>query len=248
MTPEQIREQEQRLAALTFDQSPCRAFKIEPQDADADEWIEVKPGDAGETFLTYWMRSEAQRRLQSVGLSELEPGVWTLALGFTGDRWAAYTLRAMARSSWSGSLFPLSEIDKTWPEGVLLEPEEVEYALYCATDLLGLALPGESWTMLWFLATDYNEYELEQLAVQLEDPFQRAAYLQERSPLLGLPRPVLKLEHPNAVPLERIQFLAPQPGITVDPDPATRKHLFKEHWVLRLLNPPEKERHHADPE
>jgi hypothetical protein len=246
MNAAQIREQEQRLAALTYAQSPCRAFTIEPQDGDGDEWIEVKPGENGESFLTYWMLAAARKRLQAVGLSELEPGVWTLALEFSGDRWAAYTLRAVARSSWSDALFPLAEIDKTWPEGVVLDPEEAEFALEAETDLLGLALPGASWTLLWFLASDYNEYELEQLAKRLEDPFQRAAYLQVRSPLTGLPRPVLTLEHPNTVPLERIQFLPPQPGITVDPDQATSKRLFKEHWILRLLNPPEKDHCHDD--
>jgi hypothetical protein len=242
MNAEQIREQEQRLAALTYAHSPCRAFKIEPQQGGEEgEWIELAPGANGEAFLTYWMRAEARRRLQSVGLSELEPGVWTLALEFGGDLWAAYTLRAVARSSWSGAMFPLTDIVQTWPEGVVLDPEETEYALEVNTDLLALALPGESWTLLAFLASDYNEYELEDLAKKLDDPYQRAAYLQERSPLIGLPRPALVLERPNAVPLERIEFLPPQPGLTVDEEPATSRRLFKHHWVLRVLNLPEKE-------
>lgn len=246
MNAMQIREQERRLAALTFDQSPCRAFRIYPDDGDGDEWIDLKPGEGGEAFLTYWMRTEATRRLQLVGLTELEPGVWTMALHFSGDRWAAYTLRAVACSSWSGVLFPLADMVKNLPEGVVLDPEEFDFALELETDLIGLALPGESWTVLGFLASDYNEYEIERLAKQLEDPYQRAAYLQERSPLTGLPRPALKLEHPNAVPLERIQFLPPQPGIEVDPDPETSKRLFKEHWILRLLNLPEKDHCHDD--
>jgi len=246
MNAMQIREQERRLAALTFDQSPCRAFQLFPEDGDGDEWIDIKPGKDGESFLTYWMLTEARRRLQLVGLSELEPGVWTLALHFSGDRWASYTLRAVACSSWSGVLFPLADMVKNLPEGVVLDPEELDFALELETDLIGLALPGASWTVLWFLASDYNEYEVERLAKKLEDPFQRAAYLQERSPLTGLPRPVLTLEHPNAVPLERIQFLPPQPGIEVDPDPDTSQRLFKEHWILRLLNPPEKDHCHDD--
>ena len=148
MKADQIREQERRLAALTFDQSPCRAFRIYPDDGDGDSWIDVKPGDDGESFLSYWMRTEAIRRLQLVGLTELEPGVWTLALHFSGDRWAAYTLRAMAHSSWSGVLFPLADMVKNLPEGVVLDPEEVEFALELEADLIGLALPGESWTVL----------------------------------------------------------------------------------------------------
>lgn len=246
MNAEQIREQERRLAALTYDQSPCRSFLIEPLGGEGREWIELVAGEDGKTFLTYWMLAEARRRLQSVGLAEQEPGVWTLALNFSGDRWASYTLRAVARCSWSGALFPLAEIDKTWPEGVVLEPEAAEVALETETDLYAIALPGASWTLLVFLASEYSEYALEGLIKKLEDPFQRAAYLQERSPLTGLPRPVLTLEHPNAVPLERIQFLPPQPGVTLD-DPRGSERLFKDHWILRLLNPPEKEPHHHDP-
>lgn len=247
MKADQIREQERWLAARTYDQSPYRAFKIEPQDGEEGEWIELAPGPNGESFLTYWMRSDARRRLQKVGLSELTPGVWTLALDFGGDMWAAYTLRAVARSSWSGVMFPLADIAQTWPEGVVLDPEETEFALEVQTDLLALALPGEHWTLLAFLASEYNEYELEDLLVKLQDPYQRAAYMQERSPLVGLPRPALVLERPNAVPLERIEFLPPQPGLSVDEEPATSRRLFKDHWLLRVLNLPEKEPPHDDP-
>lgn len=246
MKAEQIRAQERRLAALTYDQSPCQAFHIEPQGDTLDQWIELVPGPNGESFLTYWMLAEARRRLQSVGLTEMEPGVWTLALDFGGDLWAAYTLRAMARSSWSGAVFPLAKIGKTWPEGVILEPSEADYVLEVENDLVGLVLPGEVWLVLVYLASDYNDYELEQLATKLlTDEFQRAAYLQEPSPLTGLPRPVFKLEFPKAAPLPRIQFLPPRPDIQIDPDKDPSRRLFKEHWILRLLNPPEKEQDHA---
>ena len=245
MKAEEIRAQERRLAALTYDQSLCHAFKIEPQAEDCGQWANLVAGPNGEGFLTYWMPATACRRLQAVDLTEREPGVWTLALDFGDDLWEAYTLRAMARSSWSRVLFPLAEIGKTWPEGVVLEPEEAEFTLGILTDLFGLVLPGENWTVLVFLATDYASYELEELATKLlADDFQRAAYLQEHSPLTGLPRPVFKLEFPKAAPLERIQFLPPQPGIEIDPDRDPSDRLFKEHWILRLLNLPEREPHH----
>jgi len=245
MKAEEIRVQERRLAALTYDQSPCQAFHIEPQDEDSDNWIELVPGPKGETFLTYWMSAEERRRLHSVDLSELEPGVWTLALDFGGDTRKVYTLRAMARCSWSGVVFPLAQMGKTWPEGVVLEPDDAEFALEIETDLLGIVLPGVSWTVLAFLASEYGEYELEQLATKLlNDDYQRSAYLQEHSPLLGLPRPAFKLEYPKGVHLERIQFMPLRPGIVIDPDEDPNDRLFKEHWILCLLNPPEKEPHH----
>lgn len=245
MKVEEIRAQERRLAALTYDQSPCRAFKIEPQAEDSNEWIDLVTGPDGEGFLTYWMLGEARRRLQSVGVYEQEPGVWTLALDFGGDLWAAYTLRAMARSTWSRVLFPLAKMGKTWPEGVVLAPDEAEFTLGLLADLFGVVLPGEHWTVLVFIAKDYGVYELEELATRLlTDDFQRAAYLQVPSPLVRLPRPVFTLEFPNAAPMERLQFLPPRPDIEIDPDSDPSDRLFKEHWILRLINPPEKECHH----
>lgn len=245
MKPEQIREQERRLAALTYDQSPCRAYHLLPQAAEPDEFIELCPGPDGEGFLTDLLHAEARRRLQTVGLSELEPGQWTLALGFAGDLWAAYTLKAMARSRWSRVMFPLADMRQMYPEGVVLEPGEAEFTLSILTDLFGLVLPGEDWLVLVFLANEYPSYEVLALGERLlGDDFQRAAYLQEPSPLLRLPRPVFKLEFPKAAPLPRIQFLPVRPDINVDPDKDPGDRLFKEHWVLRLLNPPEKESHH----
>ena len=245
MRPEAIREQERRLAALTYEQSPCQAFNIEPQVEDSPEWVELVPGPEGETFLTYWMSYEALQRLRLVALSEREPGVWTLALEFGEGRWVSYTLRAMARSSWSGVLFPLADLRKTWPEGVVLDPDEVEYALQVESDLLGVVIAGETRKVAAFIANDYNEYELEALIKRLRDPYQVAAYLMNPSPLIGLPRPALILDFPEPAPLEPIQFLPPQPDITlgIDEDPDDR--LFKEHWILRLLNPPEKELDHV---
>lgn len=246
MKPEQIREQERRLAALTYEQSPCRAFHLVPQSAEPGEFVEMATGPDGEGFLTDILHAEARRRLQSVGLSELAPGQWTLALGFAGDQWAAYTLKAMGRSSWSRVMFPLEDLRQAWPEGVVLEPDEAEFTLSILTDLFGLVLPaGEDWLVLVFLANEYPSYEILALGERLlGDEFQRAAYLQEPSPLLRLPRPVFRLEFPKAAPLPRIQFLPARPGIDVDPDKDPSDRLFKEHWVLRLLNPPEKESHH----
>ncbi|MCY1458533.1 hypothetical protein D9M71_759260 [compost metagenome] len=93
---------------------------------------------------------------------------------------------------------------------------------------------------------DSLRHRLEDLLVKLQDPYQRAAYMQERSPLVGLPRPAMVLERPNAVPLERIEFLPPQPGLSVDEEPATSRRLFKHHWLLRVLNLPEKDHCHDD--
>lgn len=246
MKEEEIREQERRLAALTYDQSPCRVFHLEPQAEDSVERIELAPGPDGETFLTHWMLKDARRRLRAVGLTELETGVWTIALDFGDNQWAAYTLRAMARSSWSGCVFPLAEIDKTWPEGVVLEPDEAECALGMESDLTGIVLPGEHWLVLAFIAADYGDLELWQLADRLlKDEYQRVAYLQENSPLTGLPRPAFLQQYPKAVPLEPIQFLPPREDIELDPDADPSERLFKEHWILRLLNPPEKECDHA---
>lgn len=247
MKPEAIREQERRLAALTYEQSPCRTFHVEPQAEGSEARIELIPGPNGEDFLTYWLHAEARRRLQAVGLTELEPGVWTIALDFGDNQWAAYTLRAMARSSWSGCVFPLAEMGKTWPEGVVLEPDEAEHALGMESDLTGIVLPaGEDWLVLAFIANDYGDLELRQLADRLlTDEYQRVAYLQENSPLTGLPRPAFLQQYPKAVPLEPIQFLPPREGIELDPDADPSERLFKEHWILRLLNPPEKESDHA---
>ena len=245
MKAEEIRVQERRLAALTYDQSPCHAFKIEPQAEDCDQWADLVAGPNGEGFLTYWMLATARRRLQSVDLSELEPGVWTLVLDFGGDTRTVYTLRAMARCSWSGVVFPLDKMGKTWPEGVVLEPDDAEFALEIESDLTGIVLPGANWTVLAYIADDYGDLELEQLATKLlTDKFQCAAYLQERSPLTGLPRPVFTLEYPKAAPLEKIQFILRREGIEIDPDTNPSDRLFKEHWILCLLNPPEKEPHH----
>jgi hypothetical protein len=139
-------------------------------------------------------------------------------------------------------MFPLADVRQQWPEGVVLWPEEAEFTLSILTDLFGLVLPGEDWLVLVFLASEYPSYEILALGERLlGDDFQLAAYLQEPSPLLRLPRPVFKLEFPKAAHLEHIQFLPARPDIDVDPDKDPSDRLFKEHWILRLLNPPEKE-------
>jgi hypothetical protein len=56
---------------------------------------------------------------------------------------------------------------------------------------------------------------------------------------------VLTLEYPKAAPLDKIQFMLPREGIEMDPDGDPADRLFKEHWILHLLNLPEKELDHA---
>lgn len=245
MQRREIERQEKRLAAATYAQSPCQAFRVEPPGSQVESWIDLRPGPAGQGFLREWLTCEAQRRLREVGLSEREPGVWSLALGFGEHGWVSYTLRTMGVSTWSAAVFPLAESTRQWPEGILLDPLEQDYVLNVETDLVGIVLPVNGWTVLCFIYCEYSEVELEPLAEKLlNGSLSQTDYLSDPSPLVGLPRPALTLEFPAEVPPDPIQFIPPQPNITLQEVVEGAPRLFKEHWILRLLNPPAKEKHH----
>lgn len=245
MKPNEIGAQERRLAAALFEQAPCRAFRIEPPGSAVERWVEVCPGPAGQGLLRHWLTKVAQRQLRAVGIADLGDRVWTLALSFGEQGWASYTVRAMGVSSWSGALFPLPDPLKVWPEGVILSPDETRLALDIETDLLGIVLPVNGWTVLGFVFNEYSEYELGQLAAKLLDgTYAIADYLHKPCKIVGLPQPELTLEFPATAPLDKVQIIPAQPHIQLNPTQENESRLFKEHWILRLLNPPEKDERH----
>lgn len=242
MTPKYLRQLEQRLAALTYDDSPCRAFRIEPQGSSVERWNHISPGPNGEKFLHHWLTGLQRRQLRELGTTTISQGVWQLALNFGEPVWSVYTLRAMGVSDLSGARWPLDEPLKRWPEGVRLCPTEERWALATYTDLLGVALPVNGWTVACFIFNEYGEAELRRLIAQFDagtlDP---AEYLANPSARLGLPRPVLTVDYPPGCPVDEINYLPPQHHIDLHPHNPHEKRLFQEHWVMRVLNPPEKE-------
>jgi hypothetical protein len=241
VNPKQIIETERRLAALTFEQSPCRAFRVEPQGTAVERWTPLRPGAEGQKFLHHWLTAIQRRALREVGTTQLEVGVWQLALDFGEKVWSLYTLRAMGFSSWTRMHFELDGPLKLWPEGVVLSPDEERNALTLSTDLIGIVLPVNGWTVAGFVFNEHSEDELLELATQLADgTYNPEDYLTKPSSRLGLPRPVVQVEFPHGVPPDKIQFIPPQPRVELHPHDPGAPRLFKEHWVLRLLNPPEK--------
>lgn len=246
MNREEILNQERRLAELTFDESPCHAFRIEQHGRDVESWVELQPEEDGKGFLRDWLSLTALQHLRSIGVSTQGEGLWTLALDFGEHGWSTYILRAMLVSSWTGVFFEDDRRRQPWPEGVLLDPDEEDLAVSLLSDFYGLALPtAEGWTVLGFIAEEYNELTLNQLLDQFGDgTYSLDDYLAEHSPLVGLPRPAITLQFPAGMPLEPLHFVTPQSNIQVTTEDDGELRLFQDHWMLRLLNPPAKESHH----
>ena len=237
MNRDEIFRQEVRLAELTFDESPWHRFRLEPHTGGPMFHMELHPGADGRRFLTEWMTAQARHQLKELGVMQEAPGRWTLAFNFGRHGGALYTLQALARSSWSGALFDYDPTATPWPEGVRLSPDEQWLALGLVVDLYGMVLPHEDGVaLLGFIAGEYKVHELLDLLSKLENgDIDPAAYLAQPSPLTGLPRPALRQGYPS-LPPDRVQFLPPQPNIQLPEE--TEPRLFKEHWLLWMLNPP----------
>lgn len=237
MTPVQIRHAEDHIRGRLEAESggPGDLFSYPRGRPD----LGVCHGEGYARLLTRLVNDDYLAKLTELGLGQRINGFWSLALRFGSEGWATFEIHRVLTSDWSGERFVEPTNPVTWPEGVLLDPQEVDIALNWETDLIGVVVQGgPDCLVLCFDVYGNHLKNLRWLAKKLDrEPEFVAEYMSRPRPARKQPMPVAVLQVSPDLARQPYLFTPRRPGLAKRDRAHLESRLFKHHWVVRTLRP-----------